>query len=431
MKFNQFIKYISGDKHSSIEEKIFNIVSFSIAVFAIIGTLANYSIGLNFGVITLSIIGILVSSVLFYFSRFRKLYSYKLLILYFIAVTIILGIMYFYNGGIHGTILYLILMFLNIFVLITRSKYHFRIYFFYLLLLYVLLFLSYYYKDWVIPYKSLEENYIDHAVTMFYTLLMSTVIISIFRTKMYDDHRMIVEKNNELSDLYHKMHLQSDSLRQTTEDLKIALIKTEERNLYIEALLRELSHRVKNNLQLVVSLLDMQFMNEKNSKIRESINETKNRLISMMLAHQDLYHFQNSTTIELRSYLKKLVNSIQNSYLDDDDTISLQSMEIILPVEQIIPIGLIVNEVITNAFKHAFAKEKKPYILVKCEIKDNTLCIAITDNGIGFNSDQIISGIGTNIIKLLTRQLNGNYHYGKFHNNYGTIFSLNIPLKPN
>ncbi|MDI6033219.1 hypothetical protein QLS91_09055 [Flavobacterium sp. LB2P84] len=121
-RFSHFIKKISGSESLPLEQSIFNISAFSISAFAFIGTIGNYLTGLNFTVVFLSILSVIATFTLFYLSRFKNKYSSSLILYYLISASAILGVMFFFNAGVNGTVSYIVLMLLNIFVLIVSEK---------------------------------------------------------------------------------------------------------------------------------------------------------------------------------------------------------------------------------------------------------------------------------------------------------------------
>lgn len=428
--FKYFMKKISGDESLELEQRIFNISSFSISIFTLVGTIANYLTGLNFTVIFLSFIGFIVTFSLFYLSRFKNKYSEHLIVYYLLSTALILGIMFFFNAGVNGTVTYLILMFLNVFILIVSEKKQNLIYLFFYVLLVSLIALNYTYPELITNYNSSEEAFADQAITMLYTMYFTTYIIATFRKKMSDDRKIIISKSNELETLYEEISIQKTELQNNAEELKKALDKTNERNKYIETLIKELSHRVKNNLQLVISLLDIQSMKITNSKSKEAINEAKNRLLAMLLAHQKLYNIENAVSIYIPDYVNQLAEMTQTSYNEFyNECIEIDCISIRFEVEKVIPLGLIINELITNSFKHAFKGTKKPKIKIKItQINQNNI-LTISDNGSGFEKKENPSGMGLSIVNALTKQLHGNFKIEKkINSKSGTISILEWPI---
>ena len=427
--FNTFMKKVGGAESLQPEQRIFNISSFSISIFAMAGTIANYFIGLNFMVIFLSFLGVIVTFSLFYLSRFKNKYSEHLIVYYLISTALILGIMFFFNAGVNGPITYLILMFLNIFVIIVSEKKQNLIYLFFYVLLVSLIALNYAFPHLITKYSSSEEAFADHAITMLYTMFFTTYIISTFRKKMSEDRKIIISKNNELETLYEEISIQKIALQNNAEELKIALDKTNERNKYIETLIKELSHRVKNNLQLVISLLDIQSMKITDTKSKEAINEAKNRLLAMLLAHQKLYNIENAVSIYIPDYVNQLAEMTQISYNEFyNECIEIDCIPIRYQVGKVIPLGLIINELITNSFKHAFKETKNPKIKITLTQINQKNILIISDNGSGYEKKDKYNGMGISIVNALTKQLHGNFKIKKTINSKtGTTSILEWP----
>lgn len=338
--------------------------------------------------------------------------------------------MFFFNAGVNGTVTYLILMFLNIFVLIVSEKKQNLIYLFFYVLLVSLIALNYAFPALITEYNSSEEAFADHAITMLYTMFFTTYIIATFRKKMSEDRSLIISKSNELETLYKEISTQKTALHNTAEELKSALEKTNERNKYIETLIKELSHRVKNNLQLVISLLDMQSMNISDSKSKEAINDAKNRLLSMLLAHQKLYNIENAVSIYIPDYINQLTEMIQSTYREfHDECFEIDCIPIRHDVEKIIPLGLIINEIITNSFKHAFKETENPLIKITINQSNQNNILTISDNGSGFEKKENYNGMGLSIVKALTKQLHGNFEIKKtIDSKSGTTSILEWPI---
>jgi two-component sensor histidine kinase len=178
-----------------------------------------------------------------------------------------------------------------------------------------------------------------------------------------------------------------------------------------ETLLKEIHHRVKNNLQVVSSLLGIQSRQVKDQAALEAIKEGRARVHSMSLIHQDLYKKDHPTGIEMRSYFKKLSRDLLDTYDISTDKIALTSDidEIILDVETVIPLGLILNELITNALKYAFP-DGKGSIHVQLKETDKGLLLGVKDNGIGMqNPHKVKEGdtFGYDLIQSFLEKMEG------------------------
>ncbi len=199
----------------------------------------------------------------------------------------------------------------------------------------------------------------------------------------------------------------------TYENNKKKNMLLEKQNEEKEFLLKEIHHRVKNNLGIVSSLLDLQADKIKDPKIISAIEESRNRVYSMSMIHQKLYQGKNLSSISMKEYLVDLSQHILDSYGQEgsvDYAYDLEDME--LDVDSAIPVGLIVNELLTNAYKHAFPNKRKGIINIVCKhISEDRILLEVADDGIGLlefdKEDDQGSGFGTQLIDLLIQQLDG------------------------
>jgi two-component system, sensor histidine kinase PdtaS len=184
----------------------------------------------------------------------------------------------------------------------------------------------------------------------------------------------------------------------------------EKQNKEKEFLLKEIHHRVKNNLETISSLLSLQTEQVDNDELREIMLESQNRVQSMGIIHQNLYQGENLTAIEMKNYFKNLGRYIIDSF-NATERISLEcTMEPLeLDVDRAIPIGLIVNELMTNSLKYAFPEGRKGKIAINLSESGSHLYLRIADNGVGMGKNALIkgTGFGTQLVKLLTQQLDG------------------------
>jgi two-component sensor histidine kinase len=176
-------------------------------------------------------------------------------------------------------------------------------------------------------------------------------------------------------------------LEQKTEHLEAALSELQEKNQTIQILMKELNHRVGNNLQLIYSLLNMQEMEIPDQKARQSISQAKNRILAISLLHQKLYRSEQSHDIDLPAYISELCRFlVQDVTPPVDMKISFQPPDYRSDIKASIHIGLIINEIITNALKHAWLPAHMDrQIVVHGSVEDNNrLELIMTDNGKGF-----------------------------------------------
>ncbi len=404
-----FLFRIGGDEATfNLEHRIFNVSCFMITIFGIIGGIGNYFSGLHVMTVWLSVIGVLISGYLFYLARIKEVFTTVVIFIYLTATFFVLGLMFFFNGGTQGTILYLIIMFLNIFLLIVPSAYQ---YFFGAILyatLFLLITLEFLFPTWIIAYHSINEMLLDHIITIFYTIFFTSAIIILFRKNYALDRQKILAQHDALLDLNQQINSQKNELEEKTKQLQLSIESTNERNKYIETLLKELNHRVKNNLQLVSSLLQKQANLSIDKSAKAALLDTKNRLLSLILLHQRLYGHENTTRIFIPKYLKELSEAILISYSNlGEENIIYDTDDVWLDVEVAISIGLISNELITNSFKHAFNNIPEPKLFISFKRDQTNFILSVKDNGVGVSEKIEKSTFGMELIGLLTKQLKG------------------------
>jgi len=184
----------------------------------------------------------------------------------------------------------------------------------------------------------------------------------------------------------------------------------EKKNLEKEFLLKEIHHRVKNNLETISSLLSLQTAKIESREFQLIMEETQNRVHSIGMIHNRLYQGENMKSIEMKDFFESLGNYIIETFDASGRILFCSDMEPLeLDVDWAIPIGLIVNELISNSLKYAFPANCTGEIEVRLLEKDNHLHLIVSDNGIGMTENPPIlgSGFGSELIRLLTRQLDG------------------------
>lgn len=202
-------------------------------------------------------------------------------------------------------------------------------------------------------------------------------------------------------------------LSQKNEQIQIQNKQIETSLKEKELLLKEIHHRVKNNLQIISSVINLQADKTKDAEMLDMLKELKLRISSIALTHQMLYQKGSVNTVLLNEYLKNLITQITQSY--ENSLVKLQvdieQKQQYINIDTAIPLGLLVNEVITNSFKHAFKGNKQGIIHLSASSSGNTATVAIKDNGIGLpaNYKELLSStnsLGFELISILTQQIN-------------------------
>lgn len=187
----------------------------------------------------------------------------------------------------------------------------------------------------------------------------------------------------------------------------------EKRNADNELLLKEIHHRVKNNLQTISSLLNLQSASISDPFALEAVQESKNRVQSMALIHQKLYQGEELAAVEMKDYFRTMSETMLDSFGRKAENVhlSIQMEEMELDVDRAIPIGLITNELLTNSLKYAFVENENCMIEISLKKEnENQLCLRIADNGKGIPKNanaNLGTGFGGRLIQLLTLQLGG------------------------
>jgi len=182
-----------------------------------------------------------------------------------------------------------------------------------------------------------------------------------------------------------------------------------------EWLLKEIHHRVKNNLQIIISLLSSQSIYLEDPSLVEMLRESQNRMNAISLVHQKLYQDGNLSGVHLPTYIHELIHQLRSSFsLKGEIGFSTSIMDVTLDVSQAVPVGLILNESITNAIKHAFADIENPQIAISLSREgDGMLLLEVLDNGTGFSSQipyQSLESFGINLMSGLAEQLGTKIH---------------------
>jgi two-component sensor histidine kinase len=217
----------------------------------------------------------------------------------------------------------------------------------------------------------------------------------------------------------------------TTRDITIQKEKEQQLQHSIsekETLLKEIHHRVKNNLQIISSLLSLQSkMNRKNERLNRLYEDSMNRINSMAALHELFYQSDNLQRIDFADYINRLATDLTQTFRGHAHQIeiNLKLEPTQLNLDTAVPLGLIVNEILTNAFKHAFWNADNGRIYITLEkTGDKTYSMKLGDNGRGINLDtkpEDADTLGMSLIFDLVNQLDGTVHIS---NSKGTHYTL-------
>lgn len=324
----------------------------------------------------------------------------------FLFMTINLAMFYFnsYSGILSGTYLYyfpLILAIAFVFNIKTDQKVIFLNLSFIILLILVNL---------LTRYELFTSNFIndEKRYQMFvFNLLFSCLAVGFF---IY----LTIKNGLKESELYSQRIAEHE---QAEKKIKEALAEK-------EVLLSELHHRVKNNLAIISGLFSLKIGNDPPSEARNVLVESRNRVISMSLIHNRLYKNSNFTDVNFEQYIAELISEINASYPSISGSVKVTTDigDVVLNINIAVPCGLILNELLTNCYKHAFTGKGEGTIHVSFKQEKETYTLSVSDNGIGLASGyQEKESLGLSVIEALSEQLNGSFDYSSAP---GTTFVL-------
>lgn len=255
--------------------------------------------------------------------------------------------------------------------------------------------------------EIVKQHSIKNVLITCGTILVVVIILVLFQLSKANNRKHLLEIRNK-------------QIGTRNQIINKALVEK-------DLLIKEVHHRVKNNLQIISSLLKLQSGKSNNEEVKSSLFEAQERINSMALLHQLLYRNNEVTNLSFNNYLSNLIIQISNSFSILDKNIKIEShiIELELNLDTAIPLGLITNEIISNAYKHAFSAKEGGIISVSLtKIVKNTYQLKISDNGNGLppNFDlSAIDSLGLDIVFILSEQINAEL---KIYNNNGANFEI-------
>lgn len=245
--------------------------------------------------------------------------------------------------------------------------------------------------------------------------------------------RLNVKNEKALSVALNALQEKTSLLEEGNEELEKAVAartrQLTKQNEEKEVLLREVHHRVRNNLQIIISLLNLQQGKINDEGAIEALREIKGRVESMSLVHQRMYQSSNFKEVQLADYLDRIIENIGEIYSKEKFRYTINSnSEVLVNLEAAIPLGLILNEIVSNYFKHACNADQNAQFMFELEIRDETLLVRYNDDGKGFPThfeESNSSSLGMELIKNLTEQLDGRF---SFLTDNGAVYLLEIPM---
>ncbi len=245
-------------------------------------------------------------------------------------------------------------------------------------------------------------------------------LITVIRDSIEKDLEDLILKSRELEESHEKLETTIAALNSVNRQLEKSL---REKDL----LLSEVHHRVKNNLQIIISLIDLQAMNETGDMIHSRFRSIKTRIQSMGILHNILYKSGNFERVSVKEYTEMLMNNLEITFHDKRNNYRWEvniDDRLIVNIDTAVTVGLIINEIVTNSIKHAFNDISNGVITVQIlQLNEGTFCMKIRDNGCGIPDEVIASprGLGHELIEVLVEQLNG---FVELSRNKGTAYTI-------
>jgi two-component sensor histidine kinase len=298
---------------------------------------------------------------------------------------LLIGVVFPFDGGSQSPLAFVFISLVHVFIIISNNRTQTVVFFLMLFTMTSLYGFEYYQPELINNnYPDPQTRLLDFIFTMGYSLFFILMTTLVFKKSYNRERKRVVNQNEELTQLNRKMV---------------------EKTKQIETLMKELSHRVKNNLQVVTSLLNLQSNRIKDPEAKAALLDGRNRLISMILLHQKLYITDKPTVVEMKEYIHDLAYVLLESNRPDRELLVLNLDEISLKIESAVPLGLILNELITNSLKYAFINESSSdRIEISFLRHEKNLVLTVKDNGVGFTRKNN-SSFGLQLVDSLTAQL--------------------------
>ncbi len=278
--------------------------------------------------------------------------------------------------------------------------------------------------------EEIQKTKLIQSHTTNSIVFASIIVLFLLLTLLYNRYRIKQRSNKQLETKQQQINEKNIALEHLITDKDNLIADKDVLLKEKDWLVKEIHHRVKNNLQMVISLLNAQSEFLNNPSALNAIRESRERMQAIAIIHQKLYQIDNSSMINMRSYINELVDNIRNSVADSERIyFQVKVADIDLDISQSVPLGLILNEGITNAIKYAYPGNQKGDIKISLQ---NTgieqLQLKIADNGKGLPAGvdaEHSNSLGLQLIKLFAEQLEGDLY---LINNNGLEIILNFKI---
>jgi len=254
-----------------------------------------------------------------------------------------------------------------------------------------------------------KQTEVESSRKIVYLVIAALVLALLLALAFYRNYRNTKKTNRIIA----------RQQQETEEKKRIIEISLTEK----ETLLKEIHHRVKNNLQIISSLLNLQANRTDDENLKRIMNEARNRISSMALIHQKIYQSGNLSSVDFQAYIEQMAQSIDANFNNEKKNITqhINTNNISLDIDTSIPLGLIINELLTNSYKYAFAGRDSGTINISLKEKNaEELELHVSDDGKGLPEHfdpSTLNSLGVKLVKGLASQVNGSV---RFESNRGT-----------
>ncbi|MFA5331769.1 MAG: PAS domain S-box protein [Methanoregula sp.] len=286
-------------------------------------------------------------------------------------------------------------------------------------------------------YRRKDSSVIDVEVSVVVSDRHGGQFIT-FHHDITERKRILVDLENARNELEQKVLARTGELKEINESLRAEIeLRTEAQNKIVsslrekEMLLKEIHHRVKNNMQVISSLLFMQARAQNDEKVKAILKESQDRIKAIALVHEKLYQSTDLDRIDYTDYLQKITGHLFESYKVDQTviTLHLNSEKAVLHIDKAVPCSLIINEMISNSLKHAFPGGRKGVITIDFRKGTENYILTYSDDGIGIPEGITFDrteSLGMQLINGLTKQINGSI---KLDRTAGTKYTITFPAE--
>jgi two-component sensor histidine kinase len=395
------LNFFNVNSNNNVSSKIFGTVNYLVIFVYIYDLIFNIYFGIN-KVIPIDIIGIgfLFLSRVLYKKDYNNL---SIAILYlFINIGIVISDTNQGNLGNESGIIFYFFPALISIILFVHSSQPKGIIIFALAITFICITITFFNNDWITPQISNEKD----LNTIYISNMILAILITLY--PVYWTNKIIYSRNTYMETI-----------------IELEQEKSKIKDIY----LKEINHRVKNNFQVIDSLMRLQRQKGVNQETVSALQNAQNRIHAMSLVHETIYKNEFISKINLKAYFIDLIKGILSAYQIKEQKVELllHSEEIFLSSEIMVPLGVILNELTTNSMKHAvFNKENEITIYAKRD--SDFINISYQDSGMDYNRDNLFKNksMGIELIEVLCDQLEAKYVFQE-----GTSFSFNmkIPIK--